>query len=103
MHVISKRALREFWEVHPLAKESLAAWHRLMERGDYADFNAVRRTFAAADYVAPCTVFDVGGNKYRIVAVIHYNRKRVHVRHVFTHSDYDDWSDRQRGKRMGKR
>jgi mRNA interferase HigB len=92
MRVISRRALREFWELHPQAKEPLAAWFRLMERNEFADFNAVKGTFGAADYVAPYTIFDVGGNKFRIITAIHYNRERIYVRHVFTHPEYDRWS-----------
>lgn len=102
MHVISRRALREFWELHPQAKEPLVVWHRLMRSAAFADFNAIRKTFPAADYVAPYTIFDIGGNKYRVVAVIHYNRRRVYIRHVLTHSAYDRWSSEQR-KRKGKK
>ncbi len=103
MHVISRRALREFWEVHPAAKDSLATWFHLMEHSDLADFNATRGTFGAADYVAPYTVFDVGGNKYRVITVIHYDRRRVYIRHVFTHAEYDRWSAAMRKTRRAKR
>lgn len=106
MRVISRRALREFWEKHPTATEPLAAWFRVMKSSSFAEFNALKRTFAAADYLAPYTIFDVGGNKYRVIAVIHYNRGRVYIRHVFTHPEYDRWSDemrRRKGKRKGKR
>ena len=105
MHVISKRALREFWQIHPAAKEPLMVWHRLMKSAAFADFNAIRKTFGAADYVAPFTVFDVGGNKYRVIAAIHYNRRRVYVRHVLTHPEYDRWTEerRKRRKKRSKR
>ena len=46
----------------------------------------------SADYVPPYTIFDVGGNKYRIVTAIHYNRRKVYIRHVLTHAEYDRWS-----------
>jgi mRNA interferase HigB len=103
MRVISRRALRDFWDLHPTAAGPLAAWFRLIERSRFADFSTLKRTFGAADYVAPFTVFDVGGNKYRIVTAIHYNRERVYVRHVFTHPEYDQWSDDMRGKKRRKR
>src|SRR5262245_39446892 len=89
MRVISRRALREFWVIHPMARNPLAAWFRVLETTDFADFNAIKATFRTADYVAPCTVFDIGGNKFRVITVIHYNRKRVYIRHVFTHQEYD--------------
>jgi mRNA interferase HigB len=103
MRVISRRALREFWESHSAAKEPLAAWFRLMETSDFGDFNQVRKTFGAADYLAPFTIFDVGGNKFRVIAVIHYNRQCAYVRHVFTHSEYDHWSETMRKTKRGKR
>jgi mRNA interferase HigB len=103
MRVISRRALREFWELHPPAADPLAAWFRLLERSKFADFSALKRTFGAADYVAPFTVLDVGGNKYRIIAVIHYNRERVYIRDVLTHSEYDQWSDEMRKTKRRKR
>lgn len=89
MHVIAKPALIAFWTVHPDAEGALLSWHRLMAAGEFADFNELRATFASADYVAPFTVFNIGGNKYRLIAVIHYNRRKVYIRHVLTHADYD--------------
>jgi mRNA interferase HigB len=104
MRVISRRALRDFWERHPQAEAPLTAWFRIMEHGSFSDFNALKATFAAADYFAPYTIFDVGGNKFRVIAVIHYDRRRVYVHDVFTHADYDRWcyEMRKRSKR-GKR
>ena len=70
-----------------------------------AEFNAidtkfadVRRTFNSADRVGEFVVFDVGAG-YRIVTVIHFNRGRIYVRDVLTHTEYDRWSAAQRGKR----
>ena len=103
MHVISRRALREFWERHPPAKTSLTVWFRVLESGDFADFNAIKRAFRAADYLAPYTIFDVGGNKYRVITVIHYNRQCVYIRHVLTHPEYDAWSDEMRRTKRSKR
>jgi len=53
----------------------------------------LRRTFGSADYVDGYTLFDVGGNKYRIATVIHYDKQQLYVRQVMTHAEYDrnDW------------
>ena len=97
MHVISRRALSDFWLKHPPARTLLAAWHKAMEAASFADFAAVRRTFGSADKVAQYIVFDV--NRFRVITVIHFNRGRLYIRHVFTHGEYDRWSDRlRRGK-----
>jgi mRNA interferase HigB len=49
----------------------------------------VRRTFNSADFVGDLTVFDVGGNKYRVVGFVHYRRRIVYVKRVLTHKEYD--------------
>lgn len=52
----------------------------------------VRQFFNSADYVPPYTVFDVGGNNYRVVVIVRYRFKKVFVQHVMTHRGYDDWN-----------
>ena len=89
MHVIAKPALIAFWTWHTDAAGPLQAWHRIMESEVFADFNDLRATFASADYVDGLTVFDIGGNKYRLIASIHYNRRKVFIRSVLTHAEYD--------------
>jgi mRNA interferase HigB len=103
MHVISRRALREFWETHPPAKTPLAAWFRLLESGAFADFSAIKKTFGAADSLAPYTIFDVGGNKYRVVTEIRYSKQLAYIRHVLTHAEYDEWSERMRKTKRSRR
>jgi mRNA interferase HigB len=97
MHVIAKPALVEFWTAHPDAGSPLQAWYRTMESENFADFNDLRATFASADYVDGLTVFNVGGNKYRLIASIHYNRRKVYIRTVLTHAEYDrgNWKRRK--------
>jgi mRNA interferase HigB len=56
---------------------------------DLASFADVRRVFPGADQVGRFTVFNVGGNKARLIAAIHYNRKRLYIRQVLTHAEYD--------------
>lgn len=53
----------------------------------FADFNSLPSTFPSADYVEPLTVFNIGGNKFRLIAAIHYSRGKVYIRHVHTHDD----------------
>jgi len=97
MHVIAKPTLVEFWEKRPDAENPLQAWFRTMESEVFTDFNDLRATFANADYVDGLTVFNIGGNKYRLIAAIHYNRHKVFIRAVLTHVEYDlgDWKRRK--------
>ena len=89
MHVISRKALRQFWERHPDSESALVRWFRIMERTDFTDFEGLGAAFPSADKVGDFVVFNIGGNKYRLIAAIHFNRGRVYVRHVLTHHDYD--------------
>ena len=92
MHVITRKRLNEFAEKHPEAKASLAHWYNLMKRSDFPNFVELKTIFPAADYVGKLTVFNIGGNKVRLIAAIHYNRKKVYIRAVLTHTEYDEQS-----------
>ncbi len=98
MHVIAKPILVEFWTTHPAAESPLESWYRTMRTEVFTDFNDLRATFASADYVDGLTVFNIGGNKYRLIASIHYNRHKVYIRAVLTHEEYDrgDWKQKRR-------
>lgn len=89
MHIITRRRLEDFWQTHPEARSPLEHWFAMMRKTDYASFAALRITFPSADQVHRFTVFNIGGNKFRLIAAIHYNRKKVYVRHVLTHAEYD--------------
>jgi len=57
---------------------------------DFKSFAELRKTFGSADHVGNLTVFNIGGNKVRLVAAIHYNRHIIYIRAVLTHRDYDE-------------
>jgi mRNA interferase HigB len=89
MRVISKKPLRDFWLHHPEAKSMLEDWFRKATQCQAISFPTLRQTFGAADYVDGFTVFDVGGNRYRIAAAVHYDKQRIYVRQVMTHAEYN--------------
>lgn len=91
MRVISNKTLIAFAAAHPASGEALQAWRRLVEAGRFQGFAELKRTFGSVDKVGDFYVFDIGGNKYRLIAAIHFNRQMVFVRHVFTHAQYDHW------------
>lgn len=99
MHVIAKSTLMAFALKNPSAREKLLSWHKTMEACTAKDFNEIKLTFKSADYVPKkYTVFDIGDNDYRIVAVIHYGIQKVYLRLVETHNEYDKWTKENRGK-----
>jgi mRNA interferase HigB len=99
VHVISKKALAVFWLKHPAATAPLEAWYRVVHASNFETFAEIKRAFNSADYVSPYVVFDVGGNNFRIISVIHFNRQKLYVREVLTHAEYDRWSKSYRSKK----
>jgi len=89
MHVITKKRLREFWGSHPDAEQPLQRWYKIAQHARWQSFADVRATYAHADQVDQFTVFNIGGNKYRLIAEINYRRGKVFIRHVLTHREYD--------------
>ena len=88
MHVITRKRLNEFAEKHPDTKSSLARWYG-MRKSRVLNFAQLRETFPGADQVEKFTVFNIGGNKVRLIAALHYNRNKIYIRHVLTHQEYD--------------
>ena len=86
--VISRKMLRDFSRFHPDARSPLDKWYRVAKHAEWRDFAGVRKTFSSADVFEDKVIFNLGGNKYRLVAVIHYNRQRLYIRHVLTHEMY---------------
>ena len=93
MKLISNKALREFAALHPQAGQPLQDFRRLMEQGTYASFAQLKATFASVDKVGERYVFNIGGNKYRLIASIAFQAGLVWVKAVLTHEQYDkgDW------------
>jgi mRNA interferase HigB len=94
MRIVSIRTLREFWRRHPDAQTPLRNWFCATEAADWSSFMDVRQTFGSADTAKvgsgnTVTVFDIGGNKYRLIAAIHYNTGVVYALMVLTHKEYD--------------
>jgi mRNA interferase HigB len=89
MHVITRKRLNEFAEKHRDARPSLAHWYAIMRKSRFANLAQLRETFPHADRVGKFTVFNIGGNKVRLIAAVHYNRNKIYIRHVLTHQEYD--------------
>ena len=89
MHVITKKRLLEFSHQYPDAEEPLRRWYRILKRTDFESFSDLRRTFPSVDKVGRLTVFNIGGNKYRLITFITFNQKRIYIRKVITHEEYN--------------
>jgi mRNA interferase HigB len=89
MHVISRKRLKEASVRHPDLEEPLDVWFRVAKKATWKNLADVRKTFSSADAVGKWTVFNIKGNRYRLIAEINYLFIRVYIRHVLTHAEYD--------------
>lgn len=90
MVIITKARLIQFYESDLRAKEPLLKWYNLTLISDWKDFASIKQTFNSADNIGNDRfVFNVSGNKYRIVAMIHFSKRTLYIRFVGTHQQYD--------------
>ena len=99
MRVIARKALAVFWADHPDAETALRGWYKTVRKEGWTDFASVRRTFEIADLVGRCVVFNIGGNTFRLIAAVRYQKcdedgkivaGRVYIRNVLTGREYDE-------------
>jgi len=90
VRVIAQRTLRAFWEKHPKAEQPLRSWLQEMKRGSFRRPSDVRRHYRSADFVGDDRViFNIGGNKYRLVVHMSYRRQIAFIKFIGTHKQYD--------------
>jgi mRNA interferase HigB len=90
MHVITHARITEASQKWPHAQSALDGWYRIIKANDPKDFAAMKALFPTVDKVGKFHVFDIGGNKIRLIAVVMYKAKKVYIRHVLTHKEYDN-------------
>ena len=99
MRVISKARLKRFWESpgHNDAEGPFRAWYTNVNSKTVAwhSWADVKADFSSASLVGRCVVFNIGGNKYRLIARVHYVNQKVFVLKAMTHKEYDEdkWKD----------
>lgn len=91
MRVISNKALVDFSMAHPLAHAPMQAWRKIIESRPFMNFADIKSAFNATDKVGDNYIFDIGGNKYRIVTGISFQYQKLYIRYVFTHEEYNKW------------
>jgi len=100
MRVISIRLLRAFWSGHSDAQPPLRQWYKLALHARWRNLQELRADLPTADGVTnsrgeTLTVFNIGGNKYRLIARVRYDYQLINIRAVLTHAQYDkgQWKD----------
>jgi mRNA interferase HigB len=90
MRVISRRVLREFWKKHPTAEQPLKAWFAEAQAAQSEDSQVIKRLYRHASFVRDDrVVFNIGGNRYRLVVHVNFAVGVVLIRFVGTHAEYD--------------
>lgn len=72
---------------------ALTKWFKIVQKTEFTNFTDLRATFPSADLVGDLIVFNIGGNKYRLITSIHFNRSKIYIRQILTRPEYDkgDW------------
>ena len=90
MRVISKRTLQEFWNCHNEAEHPLAAWYAEVMKAEWQSPKEIKAHYQTASFLRNNrVVFNIGGNKYRLIVKINYAYNTVYIRFVGTHAEYD--------------
>lgn len=93
MNILNYSTLKEHWE-KPGRQDSelpLKNWYKLFSQSDFKSHQEVRRVFAATVSIRPANrlIFNIGGNKYRLVVAVNYQFRHVYIKFIGTHSEYD--------------
>jgi mRNA interferase HigB len=89
MRIIKRGALVQFWQDHPDAKASLESWYAVVRKADWKSPAELKQVYHNADLVGRRTVFNIAGNKYRLIARVNYQTQRVFVLYILIHAEYD--------------
>jgi mRNA interferase HigB len=89
LRIFAKKTVRQFWHRYPDAQPGLEIWYTRTEKAQWDNLAELKETFPSADLAGICVVFNIAGNNYRLVAKIYFRHKKVYIRAVLTHRQYD--------------
>ena len=90
MRVIAKRTLREFWEKHSSARQPLLSWYKAVQTAGWQNSAELKEQFSTASIInATRVVFNIGGNTYRLICIVRFDKQIIFVRFIGTHQEYD--------------
>lgn len=88
MIIIGKKILESFKRKHPQSKQPLVLWEKITSNSNYQYFSHLKETFPKADVHHLYTIFDIAGNKYRLITKIDYQAQVIMIKQVWTHAEY---------------
>ena len=90
MRIVARAVLKRFWEKHQDPEQPLRAWFSEAKRATWQGPNEIKQQYKSASVVGGRrVVFDIAGNKYRLIASINYETQIVYIRFIGTHRQYD--------------
>jgi len=90
MVIISKTVINDFCQLHPDATDAFLDWYKKTKQADWSTLNELKVSFLSADYVGnDLYVFNIRGNKYRLIVRTFFNIRTVFIRFIGTHTEYD--------------
>jgi len=90
MRIIARRTLREFWERHPRAEQPLRAWFAEASKATWLQPQDIKDAYRHASFVGDNrVVFNVAGNRYRLIVHVNYDFGILYIKFVGTHAEYD--------------
>ena len=95
MHIISYRRLREFSQKHADSRETLDNWYKLAKKATWSNLIEIQKVLPKTEAVSNFTVFNIKGNRYRLIVSIDYQRQIIYIKYILTHAEYDkeDWKN----------
>ncbi len=90
MRIITETTLKQAYQKYPDAESGIRAWKKLVKEHKWDCFTDVKNTsLFAPDKVKNLVVFNIGGNKYRLITCIDYRNKKIYIRNFLSHNEYD--------------
>ncbi len=89
MRIISRKKLRDFWEQHPDSYDALDNWYKVVRKAKWSNLAELQALYPTAEAVGNFTVFNIKGNKYRLIVDIVYTEATIFIKYVLTHAEYD--------------
>ncbi len=89
MHVISRKRLRDYCQNHADSCEALDDWYKIVSQANWTKLIEVQTIYPQAEAVGNFTIFNIKGNKYRLIVSLNYQKQIVYIKYILTHAEYD--------------
>lgn len=89
MDVVGYDKITEFTRKYPDSRKSLNSWFQIASKAKWKNLAEVKQSYPHADLYLCCTIFNIRGNNYRLIALINYRTQGIQIQHILTHAEYD--------------